>query len=164
MFPRFSDVIAAIIDLKTSGRIADYAIAGAIAQTFWDEAIPTFDLDVLVLLGPRESVLVSLEPIYQWAKQRGYSKEAEHVVISGVPVQFLPAFNELAEEAVVNAKILPFNGLPMRVVAPEYLIALWLQPPANTHARRERAAKLRESVALDEALLADLVARYDLSW
>jgi hypothetical protein len=162
MFPKFSDVIAAIQDLKQQGLINDYAISGAMAQLFWDEAIPTFDLDVLVLLGPVSSVLAPLSQIYEWAKERGYESRAEHIVISDFPVQFLPAPDGLSVEAVKNAKTVDVDSVLVRVVRPEYLITLWLQPPANTPRRRERAAKLSESVQLDADLLADLKARYNL--
>lgn len=162
MFPKFADVIAAIEDLKQRGLIQDYAISGAMAQIFWDEAIPTFDLDVLVLMDPIENTLMPLQRIYEWANERGYVANAEHITISDIPVQFVPAPDPLSEEAVRNAKVLDFKGQPVRVVSPEYLIALWLQPPANTFRRRERVAKLRESVPLDVELLADLKARYNL--
>ena len=59
------------------------------AQGFWVEAIPTYDLDVLVALPQTEGVIVSLAPIYEWAKSRGYSTRAEYVVIGEIPVQFL---------------------------------------------------------------------------
>jgi len=68
MFPRFLDVLSAIEEMMALGVITDYAIGGAMAQVFWDEAIPTFDIDVLVLLPePQTSLLTSLGPIYEWA-------------------------------------------------------------------------------------------------
>ena len=164
MFPRFSDVIAAINDLKERTLIQEYAVFGAVAQAFWDEAIPTFDLDVLVLPAPTQGILIDLGRIYEWAAERGYERKSEHLVISGVPVQFVPAPDVLAEEAVKVAAIRELNGVPIRVVRPEYLIALWLQPPANSPARKERARKLLESGQVDDALLADLMARYNLAW
>jgi hypothetical protein len=156
MFPKLAEVIAAIEDLKERGLIRDYAISGAIAQLFWDEAVVTFDLDVLVLLGPVENDLDPLRGIYEWAAERGYESRAEHIIISDFPVQFLPAPDLLSEEAVRNAATVDSGEVPMRVVRPEYLIALWLRPgPASTIRRRERAAKLRESVDLDANLLTD---------
>lgn len=164
MFARFSDVVTAINDLKERGLIQDYAIFGAVAQTFWDEAIPTFDLDVLVLLPAQDARIDVLGPIYEWAEERRHSVKGEHIVISEVPVQFVPVPNALAEESVHRAAIREFNGSPIRIVRPEYLIALWLQPPANSSRRKERAAKLLESGTVDEALLGDLMTRYNLTW
>ncbi len=162
MFPKLADVIAAIEDLKERGLIQGYAISGAMAQLFWDEAVVTFDLDVLVVLGPVAHVLDPLRGIYEWAAERGYPAQAEHIVISDFPVQFLPAPDPLSEEAITNAATIEYEGVAMCVVRPEYLIALWLQPgPASTYRRRERAAKLRESVQLNGDLLVDLRARYN---
>jgi hypothetical protein len=164
MFPKFADVLTAIEDLKERGLIESYAVFGAIAQMFWDEAIATFDLDVLVLLKGADSVLVDLSPLYKWAKENGYEEKGAHIVISEIPVQFVPAPNALHEEAIKNAATLDFSGMPVRVVRPEYLIATWLQPPASNSVRRERAARMRETMQLDHALLDDLRARYGLSW
>jgi hypothetical protein len=161
MFARFSDVISAINDLRERGLIQGYAIYGAVAQAFWDEAIPTFDLDVLVLMPGQ---IANLTPLYEWARERGYALEKEHIVISGVPVQFVPVPDSLAKEAVSTAATKEFNGSPIRIVRPEYLIALWLQPPANSASRKERAAKLLESGQVDGTLLADLMTRYNLTW
>ena len=36
--------------MKHEGVIEDYAVAGAMAILFWTEPVPTYDLDVLVLL------------------------------------------------------------------------------------------------------------------
>jgi len=59
--------------MKDDGVIEDYAIAGGMAIAFWVEAIPTYDLDVLVI---------------QNDGQRAAPWPAEHVNISGVPVHF----------------------------------------------------------------------------
>lgn len=57
MFPRLSDVIAAINDLKERGVIKDYAVAGAFALSVWDEVRATFDLDVLILPPTSDGLL-----------------------------------------------------------------------------------------------------------
>ena len=41
----FVEVIAALNDVKDRGIVSAYAIAGAMAVTFWAEPIATFDLD-----------------------------------------------------------------------------------------------------------------------
>jgi len=60
-------------------------------------------------------------------------------------VQFLPSHSVLADEAIERAATLEYEGVPVRVVRPEYLAALYLEPGARTLKRRERAAALRES-------------------
>jgi hypothetical protein len=164
MFPKFADVIRAIEDLKAKGVINEYAVFGAVAQAFWDEAIPTFDLDVLVLLARPQGALIDLSPFYEWAGENNSLVKDEHIVIGEIPVQFVPAPTALHEEAVRTAATLSFDGLPLRVFRPEYLIATWLQPPANSFGRKERAAKMRDSVQIDQGILRDLMGRFGLSW
>lgn len=160
--PSFADALRVLNDMKGSGVVEDYAVAGAMALVFWTEPIPTFDLDVLVFLPGDEPTIVSLAPLYNWAAERGYTAQAEHVMIEGVPVQFLPAHNSLADEAIERAVTLEYEGVPVRVVRPEYLVALYLEPGARTLKRRERAAALMESSALDRGALDDLLKRFSL--
>jgi hypothetical protein len=163
MFPRLVEVIQAIEELKSLGLITDYAIAGAFALTVWDEASTTFDLDVLVLLNPTmDGLIVDMQPFYTWAAERGYEVVHEHIRISDVPVQLLPAAPDaLSIEAVQEARTVPMMGMPVRVVSPEYLAALWLQPPANSAKRKARVEQMRESGVLNEAALAGILARYN---
>lgn len=160
--PTFADALRAINDLKNDGVIEEYAIAGAMALVFWTEPVATYDLDVLVFLHEENRPIVTLGPIYEWASRRGYGSEAEHVLIQGVPVQFLPSHDELADEAIEKARTLDYEGVPVRVVRPEYLVALYLEPSARTPKRRERAAALVESGTLDGDLLKELLARFSL--
>jgi hypothetical protein len=160
--PSFAHALRALEELKQAALIEDYAVAGAMALVFWTEPIPTYDLDVLVFLPEQETPLVSLGGIYQWAAARGYPVDSEHVIIAGVPVQFLPAHNELADEAIETAATLEYEGAPVRVVRPEYLIALYLEPAARTAKRRERAAALIEAPATDRLLVERLIQRFDL--
>lgn len=157
----FATALAAIELLKVEGLVEEYAVGGAMALVFWSEPIPTFDLDVFVLL-PSQSLLVSLAPIYEWARRNGYREEAEHIVIAGLPVQVIPAHNKLAEEAITSAASLDFEGQPVRVIRPEYLVALYLEPSARTHKRLERVAALLEEGNVDRALLEELLRRYEL--
>ena len=162
--PSLEKTLRAVNDLKASGIIDESAIGGAMALMFWIEPIPTYDLDVLVTLPQSTGPLVSLDPIYRWASERGYQAEHEHVVIEGFPVQFLPSFGALADEAIRTAADKQYQGVPLRVVRPEYLIALYLVPSARTMKRRERAAALRESADIDSDLLDELMRRFNLTF
>ena len=79
-----------------------------------------------------------------------------------MPVQVIPAHNKLAEEAVASAALLDFESQPVRVIRPEYLIALYLEPSARTAKRLERVAALMEEADVDRELLDNLLRRYDL--
>ena len=162
--PSFANTLRAVNAMKETGVIADYAIAGAMALLFWIEPVPTFDLDVLVILPESAGALVSLDAIYRWAADRGYAAEHEHVIIDGVPVQFLPSYGALADEAIGTAVVRQYEEVDIRVVRPEYLIALFLLPAARTVKRRERAAALRDSEITDHALLNDVMTRFKLTF
>jgi len=56
----FETALRALNTMKEDGVIADYAVAGGMAQGFWVEAIATYDLDVLVSLPQAEGIIVSL--------------------------------------------------------------------------------------------------------
>lgn len=132
------------------------------ALIFWSEPTATFDLDVFVLLRST-TALVSLEPLYTWARTHGYREEAEHIIISGIPVQLIPAHNPLAVEAVQNAADLDYDGHPVRVITPEYLIAMYLEPGARSRKRQARVAALLDEGNVDRTLLDALLERYNLA-
>ncbi len=160
----FRAALQVLNTMKDEGVIADYAIADAIALAFWTEPIATYDLDVLVFLPPGKGTLVSLDPIYRWIKARGFRAKEEHVLLDGVPTQFVPSPNELSDEAISSAKTKDYEGVPVRVVRPEHLIALYLQPGARTAKRRERAAALLELPGLKRAELDRILDKYGLSF
>jgi hypothetical protein len=160
----FESALRALNAIKEDGVIADYAVAGGMAQAFWVEALPTYDLDALVALPQSDGVIVSLAAIYDWARARGYAMRAEHVVIGDIPVQFLVSPGPLTDEAIERAATLRFGNTNVRVVRPEYLIAMFLQGSARTRQRRERAAVLRDNAGIDASLLRDLMQRFTLEF
>ena len=147
-------------ELEREGVFTRYAIGGAMAATFYTEPVLTFDLDVFVLLQSSATGLVSLAPIYDALRTRGYKEEQECILIEGVPVQFLPAYNALIEEALAQAREIDYEGVPARVVRAEHLIAICLQ--TGRAKDRARVAMLREQAHLDHELLADILNRHQL--
>jgi hypothetical protein len=160
----FENTLRTVNAMKDTGVISDYAIAGAMALTFWIEPVPTWDLDLLVFLPQSSGPIVSLDPIYEWAARMGYTSEKEHIIVDGVPVQFLPSYSELTDEAIRTAVDRQYRGVDIRVVTPEYLIALFLLPSARTAKRQERAAALRDNAVVDRQRLADLLTRFGLTF
>lgn len=148
--------------MKDDGVVEDYAVAGAMAMLFWAEPVPTYDLDVFVLLPASASPIVSLDPIYRWTEARGFPASEEHILIEGVPTQFLPSPSRLAHEAIESAETLDYDSVPVKVVRPEYLVALYSEPSARTARRRERAAMLLELPELNRQLLDEILARHGI--
>ncbi len=159
----FAGALRAINSMKEDGVVDDYAVAGAMAMVFWSEPVATYDLDVLVFLPQAGGPLVKLDPIYQWATNHGYAPDEEHLIVEGVPTQFIPAPNALADEAVRSAATLDYEGVPVRVVRPEHLIALYLEPAARTAKRQARAAMLLEWPGLNRQLLDEILLRHGLT-
>jgi hypothetical protein len=160
----FADALRAINTMKAEGVIEEYAIAGAMALVFWTEPVPTWDLDVLVFLPSRPGAIVSLEGIYRWTSAHGYTAHKEHVIIEGVPTQFLASPGPAGDEAIETAATLEYEDVPTRVVLPEYLVALYLQPGARTTKRRERAAMLLEWPGLNRERLDAILRQHGLSF
>jgi hypothetical protein len=147
-------------ELENQSVFSRYAIGGAMAATFYTEPVLTFDLDVFVVLSPEIGQLISLAPVYEALRARGYGEEKEAVMIEGVPVQFLPAYNALVEEALGQAREIDYDGVPARVLRAEHLIAIGLQTGRSKD--RARVAMLREQASLDLNLLADILKRHQL--
>jgi hypothetical protein len=141
--------------------VADYAIGGATAVLFYAEPTRTYDVDVFALLPTvDQSELVSLTPVYRWAELQGFTVDAEHVLVHGVPVQILPAYNALVIDAIHTARVHDYQGVPVRVVDPEHLIALALQ--AGGARRRERAWLLLQTGIVDRPHLRALLDAYGI--
>jgi hypothetical protein len=160
----FADVLRLLERLKDEGVVADYALGGAMAANFWDEAVATQDLDVVVLFKTPSSPLDPLRPIFERLPEASYPRHGEHIEIAGVPVQFLPAWSALVARCVRDAHEGSYDpedatAPPLRVMTPTHLTAMWLsEASALTPRRRERIARFREAGLLDEALLTRLLS------
>ena len=151
--------LGVINELKKQGLLNKYAIGGGIAATYFIEPILTYDLDIFFV--PPTERLDSLAPIYEFAEQRGYEKQKEMILIGGVPVQFIPAYNELVHEAVENAMETRYKQIKTRVVRAEYLIAIALQ--TGRAKDRERMIRLLDEAKLDKSRLTKILERFGLS-
>jgi hypothetical protein len=107
--------------------IGQFAIGGAVAASFYIEAVATEDLDVFVFLQPTKSGQPMLTPLYERLKQLGGVVLNEHVVLHGWPVQILPPYNPLIEDAISAAVEQSFHDVVVPVVTADYLCAIALQ-------------------------------------
>jgi hypothetical protein len=147
-------------ELESNGVIERYAIGGAMGATFYVEPLLTFDLDVFVVLHANVGDSISLTPLYEALRKRGYAEEGECVLMEGVPVQFLPAYNALLEEALMEARETLYEEVSTRVVRAEHLVAICL--PTGRDKDRERVRIFREQAELDMNYLAGVLQRHGL--
>src|SRR5947207_15384398 len=117
---------AVINQMVADGVIENYAVAGAIGAMFYVEPFSTKDLDVFILT-PEDQLVLEI-PGLNYLKARGYTEwRNEGIVIEGWPVQFMPVANALEREAYENAQDQDVDGVRVRVVSPEHLVAIMLQ-------------------------------------
>jgi len=147
-------------ELERSSVLIRYAIGGAMGATFYVEPLLTFGLDVFVILPQTTGGFFSLASLYEELRGRGFTEEGECVNINGVPVQFLPAYNPLLEEALREAQETLYESTATRVLRAEHLLAIALQPGRDKD--RERVRLLREQAPLDVNYLAGVLARHGL--
>jgi predicted nucleotidyltransferase len=116
--------------MVTDKVIENYAIGGAIAAIFYIEPFATSDVDVFIPMPVSAGNLLSLSPIYEYLASLGYLPNKEHsesIDIENWPVQFLPAFDELINESLQNAKTFDVDGVRVKVMPPEHLVVIMLR-------------------------------------
>ncbi|MCX6555245.1 MAG: hypothetical protein NTZ12_09585 [Candidatus Aminicenantes bacterium] len=144
--------------LKKQGLIADYAIGGGMGAVFYVEPFLTYDLDVFIVAD--KPGLQPLESLYRYLKKRGFRPQQEQIIIEGIPVQFLPAYNKLLKEAVSEAREIVYQGTATRVMTAEHLAAVMVQTGRTKD--RERFFKMIEEAKIDPGKLARMVERFGL--
>ncbi len=143
-----------------AGVISGYALFGAIAQMRYTEPVATLDADVLVAM-PSPQRLEVLKPIYEFCAARGYRPEGEAVRVGAWPVQFVPVFSPLTQEALEQADTADFEGVPFRVVRADHLAVIALSTGrAKDYAR---ILGLLESGSVSCEQVARLAARHELT-
>jgi len=147
--------------MKKEGLFSTYAIGGGIAALFYIEPVTTFDLDIFIIMPDEQSKqLLSLSPVYTWLDKHGYKPQKEQVLIEGVPVQFIPVYNDLVKSAVIDSIDKKYGQTATRVLRPEYLIAIMLQ--AYRPKDRDRLLKFFEESDYSEERLHSILVKHNL--
>jgi hypothetical protein len=155
------DSFQVLNDLVDAGVIKTYAIGGAIAASFYVEASETDDIDVFVLFSTNPPLFQELHPIYTYLQERGFRPKDEYVTIFDWDVQFLlTESGSLREEAVETANIFSFDGIAVRVILPQYLVAdgLAVGRPKDF----ARARKFLDENKVEKSSLWSLIERFEL--
>lgn len=146
------------------GVISRYAVAGAVGALNYLEPITTRDVDILVSvedLGPAKSGLLTLEPIFSYLRSAGYTEfEDEGVMIERWPVQFLPVASDLDAEGLDQAIEAEVEGVKIRVLRPEHLVATSLK--VGRPKDHLRISAFLHSGQVDRSSLAGVFDRHDL--
>lgn len=154
--------IQVINALVEEGVIEDYALGGATALLFYAEPALTYDIDIFIILHAEQdnNKLIDLSPLYKSLEAKRYFPEKEHVIIEGVPVQFIPVYNPLIEEAVTQAVLANYEGIKIKILKIEYLLAIMID--TNRPKDRERIHQLLDDVSLNQNLLDEILQRHAL--
>ena len=149
--------------MRDAGVISEYALFGAIAQMRYTEPVATLDADVLVAVSSPQTMEL-LKPIYEFCAARGHRPEGEAIRVAAWPVQFIPVFSPLTQEALEEAEAADFEGVPLRVVRADYLAAIALS--VGRAKDFARILSLLESGSVSREQVARLAQRHGLadSW
>ena len=143
--------------------IRDYAIGGAMGAMFYAEAVTTMDLDIFVLFSD-ETSLIPLAPIYDKLKEWGYNPdeyEKECVNIEGTPVQFLPAYDDLLQEALAFARTFDYEGVSTKVMLAEYLALICVKTGRLKDKLRVQMLMTSDGFSMKKFM--DLLAKFKLT-
>jgi hypothetical protein len=153
-----ADVLRAANELVSAGLIKDYALGGALAAIYYTEPFTTYDVDI-IFIASDTTLSAGMPAIYSHLQSKGWRVEREHLLVKDFPVQFLAA-SGLTEEAVRNAVPIEFEGLRAKVFRPEYIIAI--AASVGRHKDLARIEQLMSQTTISEALLDDILRRYNL--
>ena len=153
------EVIQAFNELKENAIISDFAIGGGVATIFYTEPIDTLDIDIFVIL-PNISSLISLAGVYASLSNKGFLPEGEYIKIGSTLAQVIVAPSPLEEEAIREANITIYEGLPCKIFKAEHLITICLRVGRSRD--YYKASLLLEQAPLDKTLLETIITRYNL--
>lgn len=154
------ELVNLLRDLVADGVVTSYAVFGAVAQMRYTEAVTTLDVDILVIL-PDANRLDALSSIYEYCARQGYHSEGEAIRVGAWPVQFIPVFSPLTQEAVETAEEAVLEGTMVRVVDAAHLAVIALGVGRSKDLLRVLSLLQAGSVTRED--IARLAARHDLA-
>ena len=146
--------------MREVGVISNYALFEAVAQMRYTEPVATLDADVLVAVSGKERLDV-LNPIYKFCATKGHHPEGEVIKVGAWPVQFIPVFNPITQEALEEADTADFDGVPFRVVRATHLALIALSVGRAKDFARILA--LLEAGSVHRQEVANLAAKHGLT-
>jgi hypothetical protein len=155
------NTFAVLNQMVKDAAIENYAVAGAVGAIFYIEPFSTEDIDVLVAIPDPEGKVISELPGWKYLNAHGYSEiRGEGIVVENWPVQFLPVSNPLEHEAYLNAQDLDLDGMTVRVVQAEHLVAMMLRVGRLKDLARIQMFLSQD--AINSEVLEDILQRHNL--
>lgn len=152
-------IFKVINEMYQKGILKDYAIGGAVATIYYTEPFATKDIDIF-FIPPEKEKLILLTPFYDFLLKRGYKTYKEYIMIGNTPIQFIPATTELEKDAVENAILVKYRNIDVKILRPEYLIAIFLK--VYRPKDRDKLIKLLDQTNIDKTFLSDILERQGL--
>jgi len=121
------EAVRVVNDMKASGVIETYAIGGAMAVNFYTEPTETKDVDFFIALPKPRGKIVTMQPIYDYMREKGYEIRDVWINVGRVPIQFIPVYDNLSEEALDQAVDALCGKTPTRVFRIEHGLAIMTQ-------------------------------------
>ena len=142
------------------GIIEKYAIAGGMGQFYYIEPSVTYDLDLIINISGEERKLNPLSKIYEWADKNNYKPLKEHIIVEGIPVQFILEYNDLVTAALNDRSKIKLYDEETYILKPEYLMAIMLQTGRSID--KERLTKFLTEYDYDKNLFSAILNKFDL--
>jgi hypothetical protein len=153
-----ADVLRAANDLVAAKLIEDWALGGALAAIYHVEPFTTYDADIFFIPADK-GLTAGIPAIYAYLQAQGWQVEREHLLVSGFPVQFLPAHG-LTEEAVREAERIDYEGVPAKVFRAEHIVAI--AASVGRAKDKARIELLLQQADLDKTKLENILQRHKL--
>lgn len=152
-------VFKVINRMNQEGVLKNYAIGGAVATIYYTEPFATKDVDIF-FIPPEKEKIILLTPFYDFLLKKGYKTYKEYIMIGDTPIQFIPATADLEKEAVENTIEVKYRNMSVKILRPEYLIAIFLK--VYRPKDREKLIKLLEQTKINKTFLSNILKKHKL--
>ncbi len=96
-------VIDVLADMRAESVFSDYAIGGAVAGIIHNEPFNTIDLDIFFFFVEQQTgPILSLEKIYDYARDKGFSFDKDFINIMAGPFSLL-------NQAIISCGLRPLK-------------------------------------------------------
>lgn len=157
-FTQTDKIIPVLNDIVTQGFIKDFVMGGGAAVAYYSLPTQTDDVDFFLSFKV-EPVFLDLSPVLNYLIETyGAKYDGDHILLFGIPIQFLVPGDKLSEEAFNKTNFVEEIGC--KIMKLEYLVAIMLQ--LNKPKYRMRVAYIKEEKKYDEVLLNKILKEYNL--